>query len=38
MRTLQQFVIALSILVVPATALGQGLDTSAIDQTLGRSG
>ena len=38
MRTLQKFVIALSILVVPATALGQGLDTSAIDQTLGRSG
>jgi hypothetical protein len=38
MRTLQEFVIALSILVVPATALGQGLDTSPIDQTLGRSG
>jgi Domain of Unknown Function (DUF1259) len=38
MRTLQEFVIALSILVVPATALGQGLDSSPIDQTLGRSG
>jgi hypothetical protein len=38
MRALQQFVIALSILVVPATALGQGLDPSPIDQTFGRSG
>src|SRR6185437_1530955 len=38
MRNLQQFVTALSILVVPATALGQSLDTSAIEQTLGRAG
>jgi hypothetical protein len=38
MRLLQQFVIALAIFFVSAAALGQGLDTAAIDQALGRPG
>ena len=38
MRSLQQFVIALSMFLVPLTVFGQGLDTAGIDQALGRSG
>src|SRR5215470_17968406 len=38
MRSLQQFVIALSMFSVPVAALGQALNTSTIDQALGRSG
>lgn len=37
MRSLQQFVIALSIFFLPVVAFGQHLDTASIDQTLGRS-
>ena len=38
MRSLQRFVVALSIFLVPVAALGQHLDIVSIDQTLGRSG
>jgi hypothetical protein len=38
MRSLQGFVVALSTLVLAAVAFGRELDTSTIDQALGRSG
>lgn len=38
MRTLQKFLIGLSVCFVPVAVLGQELDTAGIDQVLGRSG
>lgn len=38
MRSLRQLLIAFSVFCIPVTALGQALDTSEIDQALGRSG
>ena len=38
MRSLQRFAIAFSMMLIPFTLFGQGLNTSEIDQALGRSG
>jgi Domain of Unknown Function (DUF1259) len=38
MRTLRLFVLALSTLSIPVSLLGQSLDTTGIDEGLGRSG
>ena len=38
MRSPRKFLAILSVFFVPAAAIGQGLDTTGIDQALGRSG